>query len=125
MNLSELIQLHSQTLEKTDNTIVLSEPEINTLLIDGEKSLEDGVVNFTKVLNNESVDLFKYPIVKNTLLKYQDTLRLIRTMTSYILFDQGYLALSDTSFAKLDTSKKPSLEQIEPLFNLAKSNYNE
>lgn len=122
-NLTELIQLHTNSLESTDNTVVLSEQDVNLLLTNGKKSLEEGVVNFTKLLNNDTIELTKYPVIKETFVNYQDTLRLIRTLTSYIVFDQGLLSLSDTSFAKLNPSNKPSLEQIEPLFKLAKLNY--
>jgi hypothetical protein len=122
-NLTELIQLHTNSLESTDNTLVLSEQDVNTLLTNGKQSLEEGVVNFTKLLNNDTIELTKYPYIKETLANYQDTLRLIRTLTSYIVFEQGLLSLSDTSFAKLNPSNKPSLEQIEPLFNAAKLNY--
>ena len=122
-NLTELIQLQKNTLESTDNTIVLSEQDVNLLLTNGKQSLEEGVVNFTKLLNNEIVELSKYPVIKETLANYKDTLRLIRTLTHYITFDQGYFAFSSNSAVKLDPSKKPSLEQIEPLFKLAKLNY--
>lgn len=122
-NLTELIQLHTNSLESTDNTVVLSEQDVNLLLTNGKKSLEEGVVNFTKLLNNDTIELTKYPVIKETFVNYQDTLRLIRTLTSYIVFDQGLLSLSDTSFVKLNPSNKPSLEQIEPLFKLAKLNY--
>ena len=123
MNLPELIELQKNTLESTDNTIVLSEQDVNLLLTNGKQSLEDGVVNFTKLLNNDTIELTKYPSIKETLANYQDTLRLIRNLTHYITFDQGYFAFSSASFVKLDPSKKPSLEQIEPLFNSAKLNY--
>ena len=123
MNLPELIQLQKTTLESTDNTIVLSEQDVNLLLTNGKQSLEEGVINFTKLLNNDTIELTKYPAIKETLGNYQDTLRLIRTITHYATFDQGYFALSSKSFVKLDPSKKPSLEQIEPLFNSAKLNY--
>lgn len=122
-NLTELIQLQKNTLESTDNTVVLSEQDVNLLLTNGKQSLEAGVVNFTKLLNNEIIELTKYPAIKETLANYPDTLRLIRTLTHYITFEQGYFAFSSNSVVKLDPSKKPSLEQIEPLFNAAKLNY--
>lgn len=124
MNLTELIELQKNTLESTDFTVVLSEQDVNLLLTNGKESLEAGVVNFTKLLNNNNtVELTKYTAIKETLGNYQDTLRLIRAITHYATFDQGYFAFSSKSFIKLDPSKKPSLEQIEPLFNSAKLNY--
>lgn len=50
-NLTELIQLQKNTLESTDNTVVLSEQDVNLLLTNGKQSLEAGVVNFTKLVS--------------------------------------------------------------------------
>jgi hypothetical protein len=93
--MKDLIELHINSLKSTDNTVVLSEQDVNTLLSNGKQSLESGVVNFTKLLNNDTVELTKYPIVKETLSNYQDTVRLIRTLTNYISFDAGYMAYTD------------------------------